>query len=58
MDRRLGGPQSRFGRGGEESNPQPLPGLDTPLIQAVVQCYSTVLCRLLNDMLLEEINPR
>jgi hypothetical protein len=25
LDRRLGGPQSRFGRGGEEKNSQPLP---------------------------------
>jgi len=28
LDRRLGGPQSRSGRGGEEKNPQPLPGLE------------------------------
>jgi len=26
LDRRLGGPQSRSGRGGEEKNSQPLPG--------------------------------
>jgi hypothetical protein len=30
LDRRLGGLQSRFGRGGEEKNSQPLPGLGTP----------------------------
>jgi hypothetical protein len=28
--RRLGGPQSRSGRGGEEKNSQPLPGLEPP----------------------------
>jgi hypothetical protein len=28
MDRGLGGPQSRSGRGGEEKNSQPLPGLE------------------------------
>jgi len=27
LDRRLGGPQSRFERGGEEKNSQPHPGL-------------------------------
>jgi hypothetical protein len=30
LDRRLGGPQSRSGRGGEEENSQPLPGLEPP----------------------------
>jgi hypothetical protein len=30
LDRRLGGPQSRSGRGGEEKNSQPLPGLERP----------------------------
>jgi hypothetical protein len=30
LDRRLGGPQSRFGRCGEERNSQPLPGLEAP----------------------------
>jgi hypothetical protein len=28
LNRRLGGPQSRSGRGGEEKNSQPLPGLE------------------------------
>jgi hypothetical protein len=28
LDRRLGGPQSRSGRGGEEKNSQPPPGLE------------------------------
>jgi hypothetical protein len=33
LDRRLGGPQNRSGRGGEEKNSQPLPGFETPIIQ-------------------------
>jgi hypothetical protein len=40
LDRRLGGPQSRSGRGGEEKNFQPLPGLEPPSIQPVVQRYT------------------
>jgi hypothetical protein len=28
LDRRLGGPQSRSGRGGEEKNSQPLPEIE------------------------------
>jgi hypothetical protein len=28
LDRRLGGPQSRSGIGGEEKNPQPPPGIE------------------------------
>jgi hypothetical protein len=43
LDRRLGGPQSRFGRGGEEKNFHPLPGLDPQIIQPVAQRYTTVL---------------
>jgi hypothetical protein len=35
LDRRLGGPQSRSGRGGEEKNSQPLPGAEFPIIQPV-----------------------
>jgi hypothetical protein len=35
LDRRLGGPQSRSGRSGEEKNSQPLPGLEPPVIQPV-----------------------
>jgi hypothetical protein len=30
LDRTLGGPQSRSGRGGEEKNSQPLSGLESP----------------------------
>jgi hypothetical protein len=47
LDRRLGGPQSRSGRGGEEKHSQPLPGLETPIIQAVAQRCSTELYRLI-----------
>jgi hypothetical protein len=41
LDRKLGGPQSRSGRGGEEKNFQPLPGLEPPVIQSVAQRYNT-----------------
>jgi hypothetical protein len=41
LDRRLGGPQSRSGRGGEEKNSQPLPGLEPPIIQPIAQRHST-----------------
>jgi hypothetical protein len=37
LDRRLGGLQSRSGRGGEEKNSQLLPGLEPPIIQPVAQ---------------------
>jgi hypothetical protein len=47
LDRRLSGPQSRSGRGGEEKNSQPLPGLETPIIQSVSQRYITELSRLI-----------
>jgi hypothetical protein len=40
LDRRLGGPQSRSGRGGEEKNSQPLQGLDPPIVQLVAQRYT------------------
>jgi hypothetical protein len=30
LDRRLGGPQSLSGRGGEEKNSQPPPGIEPP----------------------------
>jgi hypothetical protein len=40
LDRRLGGPQRRSGRGGEEKNSQPLPGLVPPIIQPVAQRYT------------------
>jgi hypothetical protein len=43
LDRRLNGPQSRSGRGGEKKNSHPLPGLEPPIIQAVAQPYTTEL---------------
>jgi hypothetical protein len=43
MARRLGGPQSRSGRGGEEKNSQSLPRLELSIIQPVVQRYTTEL---------------
>jgi hypothetical protein len=42
---RLCGPQRRSERGDEEKNPQPLPGLDAPIIHPVVQRYTTELSR-------------
>jgi hypothetical protein len=46
LDRRLGGLQSRSGRGSEEKNSQPLPGLEHPIIQPVAQRCTTELSRL------------
>jgi hypothetical protein len=46
LDRRLGGPQSQSGRGGEEKNSHPLPGLESPIIHLVAQRYTTELSRL------------
>jgi hypothetical protein len=43
LDRRLGGPQSRSGHGGEQKNSQPLPGVEPPIIQPVAQCYTAEL---------------
>jgi hypothetical protein len=40
MDRRLGGPQSRSGRGGENKNSQPFPGLEPLIIQSLAQHYT------------------
>jgi hypothetical protein len=42
LDKRLGGPQSRSGRGGEEKNSQPLPESNprTPIVQPVAQRYT------------------
>jgi hypothetical protein len=43
LDRRLGGLQRRSGRGGEEKNSQPLPGLEPPILQLVAQLLLPVL---------------
>jgi hypothetical protein len=42
LDRSLGGPQSRSGRGGEEKNSQPPPGIEpwAPIVQPVAQRYT------------------
>jgi hypothetical protein len=37
LDRRLGGPQSRSGHGGEEKNSQPLSALEPLIIQPIAQ---------------------
>jgi hypothetical protein len=47
LDRRLGGPHIRSGRGGEDKNSQPLPGLELPIIQSVAQRCTTEISRLL-----------
>jgi hypothetical protein len=47
LDRRLGGPYSRSGRGGEEKNSQILPEIDPLIIQPLVQRYATELPRFL-----------
>jgi hypothetical protein len=47
LGRKLGGSQSRSGRGGEEKNSEPLPGLEPSNIQAVAQRYTIELPRLI-----------
>jgi hypothetical protein len=37
LDRRLGGPPSRYGRGSEERNSQPLPELEPQIIQPLAR---------------------
>jgi hypothetical protein len=46
LDRRLCGPQSRSGRGGEEKNFQSLPGVEHLIIQPVARRYTAELSRL------------
>jgi hypothetical protein len=48
LDRRLGGPQNRSGRGSEQKNSQSLPELEPPIIQPVAQRYTAELSRLLS----------
>jgi hypothetical protein len=50
LDRRPGGPHSRPGRGGEEKNSQPLPGLEPPIIQPLAQRYTTELPGFLDEL--------
>jgi hypothetical protein len=47
FDKRLSGPQSRSGRGGEEKNSQPPQGFKLPIIQPIAQRYTAELSRLL-----------
>jgi hypothetical protein len=47
LNRSLGGPRSRSGRGGEEKHFQPLPGLEHLIIQPVAQHDTTEISRLL-----------
>jgi hypothetical protein len=49
LDSKLDGPQSHSGRGGEEKNSQPPPGLEPPIIHPVAQRYTTELSRLLKQ---------
>jgi len=44
--RMIGGPQSRSGYGSAGKNSQLLPALESPIIQAVAQRYTTELSRL------------
>jgi hypothetical protein len=57
LDRRLGGPQSRSRRGGEEKNSQPLQGLELPVIQPVGQRYTTELSRIFVKCLTYSLTP-
>jgi hypothetical protein len=50
LDRRLSGPQSWSGRGDEDKNSRPLPGLEPPIIQPVAQRYTAELSRLLHTL--------
>jgi hypothetical protein len=43
LDRRLIGPQSQSGHGGEEKISQPLPGFEPPIFQFIAQSYITEL---------------
>jgi hypothetical protein len=47
LDRRLNGPQSRSGNGGEKNSQTP-PGLEPPIVQPVAQRYATEISQLLN----------
>jgi hypothetical protein len=40
LDSKLGGPQNRSERDGEEKNSQAMPGLETPTSQPVAQRYT------------------
>jgi hypothetical protein len=50
LDRKLGGPQTSAGCGGEEKNFQPLSGLEPSTIQPIAQRYTTDLSLLLDSL--------
>jgi hypothetical protein len=54
------GPRARSGRGSEEKNSQPLPGLEPPITQVAAQRYITALSRLLNryELILNSFDTR
>jgi hypothetical protein len=47
LDKRLGGPQNQSGHSGEQKNSQPIPELESLIIQPVAQRYTTELSQLL-----------
>jgi hypothetical protein len=49
FDRRLGGPQSRSGRDGEEKDSQPLLGFEPPINQPVAQRFTSELTQIIDD---------
>jgi hypothetical protein len=49
LDKRLDGLQRRSGRGGNETNSQPLQGLEPPIIQPVAQIINAMSSSLLNS---------
>jgi hypothetical protein len=56
LDRRLGGPQSRSRRGGEEKNSQPQPGIEPRIIQPVAQRFTTEIFWLLVNFNMLNLN--
>jgi hypothetical protein len=58
MDRKLAGPQSRSGRGGEEKISQTLPGLEPPTIQPIAERYTTKISLLLLRRISEPMNKK
>jgi hypothetical protein len=57
LDRRLGGSQTRYDRGGEKKIFQLLPGLEPPIMQPVAQGYTAELSQLLDKEFISKINP-
>jgi hypothetical protein len=57
LDRRLGGPQSRFGRCGEDKNIAPA-GIRTPAVQPAARRYSECTPDLVTDIAGRRRNPQ